>query len=498
MKHLCAIAISFFALSSCKERTSKVKESVGVCTIAALGQHVDNLLIAASTNCNPNPETMFVANGCFNRGRALVGEVDVTKARKVDVWQCSPVEGTSFDHKNTVLFSHPNEFIATDHATGVHNFYKLTGGTYKFMGDSYSRNNPCKECHTYGELIMKELLDPWPNWVRRMDDHVVPLLGNNADGSARTLLNGAIMETLVRNSFREVIGQYSKKARNADGEFKEMTIQDIVRPLFCESGVTFLDVIPDSGMDLSDNLWLPPTALTPSPEESMLLPFGKSPKFPGSSVEQAYADKHGLEQERSLSPALTKNEFESQLIQQLKVDGVLSRELIVAASILDFPNAIFSRRRCGILKHIPATKLEMAHDAENIDREILKKMSESGDPDVREFVTNLQAAHENFEELKTSFNERFKAFASKCRLENSAVRRMETLYPLYRARLIPFLQKQKPLKYFQKLSVIEHFASAKNSPSAIFSENQKIVDGVYAHQEGLGLTEGCQLNMAIE
>jgi hypothetical protein len=74
---------------------------------------------------------------------------------------------------------------------------------------------------------------------------------------------------------------------------------------------------------------------------------------------------------------------------------------------------------------------------------------------------------------------------------------MGKIYALYRARLIPYLQDKMPLKYGKKSRIIEHFPGSPNSPSSISGEAQKLVDGVYASQEGLGLTEECQLNMSI-
>jgi hypothetical protein len=97
-----------------------------------------------------------------------------------------------------------------------------------------------------------------------------------------------------------------------------------------------------------------------------------------------------------------------------------------------------------------------------------------------------------FEVLFQKISERTKAFVQECSKPGSAIRDISKAHRLVRAKLVPVLQ-EKPLKYFDRIHVVEHFASRENSPTKMFAEYQEIIDGKYADEEGLGLNEKCEL-----
>ena len=64
------------------------------------------------------------------------------------------------------------EALGWDSSRGRYNYYLLSGGAWRFAGDSRNaakltpsqRNGTCMACHVNGAPIMKELFIPWNNW----------------------------------------------------------------------------------------------------------------------------------------------------------------------------------------------------------------------------------------------------------------------------------------------------------------------------------------------
>jgi hypothetical protein len=489
-------------MSACKRRSSEVKDAQGPCQVVNLGEHNDALSRALATNCDANPEKVLLSQGCINRGRALIAEKDMTQARNIDVFQCSPVlnESDQVDFKNAVFFSGPSpkELIATDDATGLHNFYKLEGATYSFQGDSFSKTNECRECHVYGELVMKELPDPWPNWLPRAsvsDESIKSILGNDFNGNSRKPLTGIAMEGIVQKSIETTAEAFVARIKNDVPGPDSITLRDALKPVFCETGVTIISRPPSMPFDPKHLIYLPPARVIGLSMRYMMPgPQRKLAELPDGAQ---YAQDHGLEIPSAFGPNVTESKSKSVFVRHLEKQNILDESLTLAAAILDFPNALYSKRRCGILSKIPDVPMQNLPNGKAVNEYVLAELQGDSDPDVQEFVGDLKGAIEDLPSVEEKFTERVGRYLDKCRQENSAVQNIDKLYALYRAKLIPYLQKGQPLKHFVKLPIIEHFPGRANSPSSMFSEAQKLVDGVYAEQEGLGLTEDCQLNMEI-
>ena len=394
------------------------------------------------------------------------------------------------DTKTTVFVAHPDELIAMDHNTNLLNFYKRKGGVYEFVGDSFTKQNPCRECHTYGELIMKELPDPWTNWLPSVFSSITPemreILGKDPNGNPRLPFGGKSMESIVRKFSAPILKSYSEKIMAQQEPFTNITVKEVVKPLFCDSGVT-LEKVGDFFNSGRSQLFDPPVAL-----RSLAIDFEiNQPDLPDGSQ---YATEHGLDIPGAFGLMIGKSFGEDRLISH---QTVINKPLGVAASMVDFPNGIFSKKRCGIWKHIPETRFGDANSGGALNAHLIETMAGNTNADVQEFLGYLKRSGANLAELEGEFKTRYGKFLDKCRDANSAIRKIEKVYPLYRARVIPYLQAAKPLKFFEKQSIVEHFPDRANSPSRNFAEAQKIIDGVYSEQEGLGLTEECQLNMEL-
>ncbi|MGE0174460.1 MAG: hypothetical protein AB7T49_16815 [Oligoflexales bacterium] len=493
-----AIVLIVAATSACKkDKASQAMTDSQTCGISGSGNPQDALTEAAATNCDPNPEKMMLDKGCFNRGRTIIAEKDNKQARKIDVFQCSPVTGTNdFDIKTSVFFSHPDELISFDKNTSLHNFYKLKGVTYEFQGDSFSNQNKCRECHAYGELVMKELPDPWHNWIgRSVSAEVQEIVGKDLTGQPRRAIEGTVMETIVKESINLVADGYASRTKSGAAPLENITVKEVLKPLFCETGVTILDKASGNPFNPHNFIFLPRSPLVSIAGQFMAPgPGSKLPKLPNG---EQYASENGLEIPTAYGPAIGESFIQAKVVSQLVSTGVIEESLPVAAALVDWPNAIFSTKRCGIWKQIPETKMSEVQGGKAVNEMLLSELANSDNADVQEFVANLKKSSENLNGVKDEFKTRLGTFLAKCKEEGSAISQIEKFYPLYRSKLIPYLQTNEKLKFFEKLAIIEHEPLKANSPSSMFSESQKIFDGAYAKQEGLGLTEDCQLNMSL-
>jgi hypothetical protein len=343
---------------------------------------------------------------------------------------------------------------------------------------------------------MKELPDPWPNWLGRAgaDAATLAVIGKDSAGNPRHAVTGPTMEAVVEESIETTAKAFVAKIKDPE-ESANVSLKEVLKPIFCETGVTILGPTQENPFDFRHLIYLPPAPIRDLAGD-FLKPgqLNKMAKLPSG---EDYAAQHNLEIPSAFGPILSESKAKDVFIRNLQIQDVIDESLVVAASMVDFPNALYSKRRCGLLNRIPDISMNNLGSSKAVSDHLLDKMQDNDSVDVQEFVVNLKAAKANLPEVKEKFTKKLGIFLDKCRKEDSAVRQIDKLYALYRAKLIPYLQKAKPLKHFVKLPIIEHFPGKPNSPSAMFSEAQKIVDGVYAEQEGLGLTEECQLNLNI-
>lgn len=480
------VKISVYALvlagtmAACKARDTDpaLLKQVG-CTVHGEGESTDPIARAARKTCSSNVEQMLLGTGCRNEGTALIGEASLLDdPRKIDVFEC-PVPEAESGTTQRVFFSHPDEIIAQDERTNLHNFYKIDDNGYELKGNSFSPTNECKGCHVNGALVMKELRIPWKNWIpvgASLD--VRASLGNGLDGNARHAMPGITFEDFVLESTGRISKALVEKMGRRTPPFDKMSLRTALKPLFCDTEINLVNDIDtdESGAGLALASLYTPEITGLQWNRSLPLTF----RMP-------------IPSDTSLAPAVTRSAFDMKYIKNLVEQAVVEEALAFAASLVDFPNPQFSAARCSILMEIPDLPLAGMADKKQLSETLAAKMKDSSSKSVQEFLNNLRAARDNFQSAKQVAAQRVVAFLDNCAKETSAVRNREAFADLYRAKMIPLLQRSPTPRIFPTMKIIEHFPDRANSPSKAFSDHDGIIGGKYASLDGLGLDESCQL-----
>lgn len=473
----------------------------------------DAISAAATAGCNTDAEKMLLAAQCEPAGRNIIAEKTRDQGfRTIDSFKCPSIDvnspgqiSPSMQLKGMVFFSHPDEMITEDPKTGALHFYKYEEGKLNFQGNSFTKGNPCLRCHTMGGLVMKELAFPWRNWLgNRFDD---PTAEERAAVHPKPLFAGPEVEQTVRMSDMQVSIAYKAGLRNGRKELEGETLKDLLKPLFCTVDVnlaTHIEGITPSAQSpagedapqpavhalfLSASLIFDPQLAAPigiqgnefagAPSNGDVKKYLASIGVPGSDIVAIP------------SPANASVMRLSMLSSSQEGDPIFDPIVIMAARAIDFPNPVFSKKRCGLWQYIPATPMSQLKTPKAVSDKLNSALANVQDPVAKEFIKYL-----NMDPFSPEFSQdlmqKMTKFISACFQEGGTLKDAAKVYRLIRARTIPLLQTT-PLKYFDKLSIVEHFPGNENSPSKMFPEYQAILDGKYAGDEGLALDEKCQL-----
>ncbi|MGE0173396.1 MAG: hypothetical protein AB7T49_11435 [Oligoflexales bacterium] len=518
-----ALILSSFFLSGCKPRDSDSTTKDTQAHLCELrlkpGQAPSDIIAkAAEAGCNTDPETMLGAMNCKHGGRTIIAENDRSQSpRTIDMFECGSKDEQVMD--NLVFFSHPNEMLTGDSNSGALNFYKYEESGLVFKGNSFAPDNECRRCHVTGGMVMKELILPWRNWLVNAFSAATPedqaWVGVGPDGNPRTVLTGAAMEQFVHMANVGVAIEYKKALRQQIPELQTETLKDVTKGIFCTPEInlnTKMDEAP------ANNSQIPvPFDSFGGLLSSLFFDFRSdslvTSKAPGESEFTEYLTSNNIKPNKivaiptvgdgiaSKNRFLARSEDEGQLgppsIQKEFVSSglpLVEKELLLAAKFTDFPNPIFSKKRCSIWKHIPEKPMRGLDTPAKVTGAIESSLAVVNEPGTQEFLANLKAAHQDISDFKAQVNAKQKQFVEKCKDSSSAFRNVDQVYRLLRAKTIPLLQKEN-LRYFEKVAVVEHFPNTENSPSKVFPEYQEIIDGKYAADEGLGLDEFCKLTL---
>jgi hypothetical protein len=529
MKHNGLWLLIFISLTACKSRVngSKTKDAEGVpCQLQAEGSPDDIIAKAAAAGCNTDPAKMFAAANCKLKGRALVAEHDNSKPRIIDAFQCgdgneddepNPFNPSGFRMQNTAFFAHPDEMLTGDGGPGGLNFYKYQDGNLIHQGNSFTKGNPCLRCHVMGGMVMKELLFPWRNWLGNTFSGLTPeetaRVGVDAEGKPRPPLSGPGMETMVRGASMMVALQYAKGLKTGIPELKDQTLKDVFKPIVCT-----VDIELHTIMNQLQDQPLPPGGI--NPDKMLYATLFADPNAIIRGPQQISLELPGPDRQ-TVKQYLSANHIEPADFVSLPVAGFTSMTrlgmlampppgqdsleprievgTVFAAKLTDFPNPVFSKKRCSLLKYIPAIPMSEFSSAKDVTKKIKESMAgvnEAGPKEYLALLTKIEQAGDIGSPENSAFlmAEKMTKLIAACSKPDSAMADMTKLMRLYRSRMIPILQ-EKPLKYFEKISVVEHFPGSANSPSSVFPDFQAIIDGKYADDEGLALTEACQLEL---
>ncbi|MGE0174666.1 MAG: hypothetical protein AB7T49_17875 [Oligoflexales bacterium] len=522
-----SLGLSLVVILSCKQRDASITnaEGDGPCQLVDQNDFDDPVAKVASTACNKNIEKMFYDAGCISAGRSLVAEKDFGhQARKIDLFQCPfggidpntpgailPPGGAPPGNgplPSLVLFSHPNELLTLDPKRSYLNFYKLEESSLNFKGNSFSPNNECRKCHVMGGMVMKELTVPWRNWssenpLSGQPSSNLQHLGVDMNGEKLRAFDPAIMESLVRSSASMVAMARKRGLSEGNVLFSNETLRDVLKPLFCTVEINLLTQKAGQGPGPED---FNPTDFTVSALylDSLALQgmtgdlrFAKTP--PTEKIKEFFT-ANNIKSDNFFQVVPGEGGTQAMTLMSYGVPmgpqdrALIEMKLFAAGKSFDYPNPIFSKRRCDLWKYIPSTPMTELKTPEDITKQVVHSLTKAGTSDAKEFIKLINDAPNdpNPEVITQEIGRRSAALIEECNKPGSALQDVSKIYRLYRAKLVPILQG-KPLKYFDRIHVVEHFASRENSPSKMFPEYQEIIDGKYAADEGLGLNEKCEL-----
>jgi len=333
------------------------------------------------------------------------------------------------------------ELLAWDHRAGGFNFYRTVDRStaWAFAGNSRhaltapTRDNGPFESHRAGHFLMKELRSPWVHWHSpkarvlpailddaRLADH--PWIDQLEDGGAYTLEDDvakpairrwtrARMDALVAGGAQEaprrileqlldtptvnVMTSTTESSAAGSGAARQLRLPET---FFVDAaGLEMVSAarqpgeppLPDGAPALA--------ALAPPPVDaafyrSALARFGFRLEHRGGF--RRAGDTH-------FAFAVPERAFEDvDTLRQAIERGVLTRRLVAAFLMVDFPNPVYSRRRQSLLAHVPDEPF--AGEAEGFAERVVDAIrrtpaaSEQGSPE-HEFLARWDVGEPFFE-----------------------------------------------------------------------------------------------------
>jgi hypothetical protein len=243
-------------------------------------------------------------------------------------------------------------------------------------------------------MVMKELIAPWRNWLSSDPSQVtespdVALLGTDRNGEKRRSFDPFNMENSVRGA-ASMVGIARKQAlREGAPEVKDETLRDFLKPLFCTMEINLATQRPNPGiapagvnpMDLTlAGLYLDTAALQGL--------SGGLVKGPTIEEVKAYASANNFDPDIYLQAVPSDSGTQTMMLMAYVMPmgpqdvSFIEARLFYAAGAVDYPNPIFSKRRCGLWKSIPTTPMSELKTAKAITEAVVKGISSSGTPEA--------------------------------------------------------------------------------------------------------------------
>lgn len=254
----------------------------------------------------------------------------------------------------------PNaEVIAFDPESKEFNYYEVEGGKWHFFGSSSDliegRGGRCKNCHTGGGLVMKELDVPWVHWTGHFQ---TPGTNKVIDANKDDLgseSSGANMESVTNAGNREWTKTRVTNALNP----ARSTVEAMLRPLFCT-----VEPNLDNAADFDT-----------SPVSSLPADFFLDPQLKGfgsvSMKDEIYTAARtaagsnipGLNKPDTIFKFtfVERSKADNMYVDELESRGIIDENFIKDVLMVDFTRPIFSDARCSLLQFAPTfEQLEMA------------------------------------------------------------------------------------------------------------------------------------------
>jgi hypothetical protein len=480
-------------------------------------------------------EKMLVAAQCVP-SRIRVSETaaftaDPEVVRAVDQWVCpDTVDGKLVPNQgfapltgnimvsSFALLDDGFEIIAWDKKNQIHNFYTAHRGPnadkdFVFSGNSFKMtpnapagfagSHPCTRCHTNGSLIMKELPPPWVNWSpgglpKALDEEKVERSVRFKESPEKSVLAAPSLQALVENSGRLVAAQRVHRSLDEKAKLSvppdnvnedAVQVRDLLRPLFCENEIQLVSG-DRRGATIPGDLFISRTlrvllkaqlddlrvampawiGFFANPQNPVITPVaGSMPGFGGQPFlmpMRSIADVHVVEE----------------LIKQ----KVIEPKVAIAAQMIDFPNGIFSVKRCRLAQLLPPGGLAQLGTGPQLTKALQRAMQASKSPAATEFINNLS-------ERPEAMLKRVTAYSNACASNPKAVvNDIPGLYKLIRARNQAIVNGGDFAGGLFRHA--GNFAIERNlGVHLIFPEGDKLAKGQFEDEMVTGLNEACEL-----
>lgn len=267
------------------------------------------------------------------------------------------------------------ELIAWDKIKNLFNFYELigtgTGAQWFYRGDSediladnallylnpqgpkFGSTLRCSACHTSGGPIMKEIVAPHNDWwtASRPLGFAPNSVSSEVSAWVQKLGDASDFSQSVKAGINRL--EQSSNYQNAKQRFSQ---QATLRPLFCETEINLeSDTVP---LDHASNSVQIPSASIVNPllaTDSMSIASSvyrqllKSANMQFPETNRRDADHGWLVPVKGYSDLIA--------IQSLVENGIVTVEFVADVLAVDFENALFSSKRCGLVQLIPSEGL---------------------------------------------------------------------------------------------------------------------------------------------
>lgn len=323
------------------------------------------------------------------------------------------------------------ELLAWDHRAGGFNYYRTVDRStaWAFAGNSrHALTEPTRgkgpfESHMAGHLLMKELRFPWLHW-HSPKARIVPAILDDArlaDHPWITQLDGGGAYTFEDDVVKPAIRRWTRARMEALAEGRaQETPRRILEQLLDTPTVNLMTSVTESSAARSgaaEQLQLPETffvdaaslemvSVVRQPGEPALgddppMLAALTPPTVDSALYRSALDRFGFRLEHSggfrragdthFAFAVPERAFEDvDTLRQAIERGVLTRRLVAALLMVDFPNPVYSARRERLLARVPVEPF--AGDAEGFAErfvDVIRRLpvaSEQGS-DEHEFLT---------------------------------------------------------------------------------------------------------------
>ncbi len=311
------------------------------------------------------------------------------------------------------------QVIGWDATNAVFHFYERLAGTYFWAGMSShalqagTRGKGPFDSHVNGAAVMKELRAPWVHWHAPQaginESALAPDDPMRNDPLFVSRVSAERMETEVaRPGVRRWNAARIARAIDADGTWRK--VRQFLRQAMTDTTVNLATSQTASRL-IDDSTPLRPPLTFFLNSDTLFGTLGLEPDDPSDAdiavpgplyrESLAHYDVHRtdgairVDGDSHFAFLIPEPAFEdTHLIEALVQEGLLTKRLVAALTMTDFPNPVFSSRRAALLRYVP-TQAKGPNAAETLEREFVAavraaadRQADEADSPERQFLSN--------------------------------------------------------------------------------------------------------------